>query len=75
MIDNTWERPNAAPYQLKMISVVLLLDNQTWNKRYENGFVLYPDPSTGKVDVTLSPKVEGYIFRPMDFTPLHFPSQ
>ena len=38
-----------------------------------NGFVLYPDPATGKVDTALSPKVEGYIFPPMDFTPLHFP--
>jgi hypothetical protein len=38
-----------------------------------NGFVLYPDPMTGKVDTTLSPKVEGYVFPPMDFFPLHFP--
>ncbi|MDR0326830.1 MAG: hypothetical protein LBI05_00890 [Planctomycetaceae bacterium] len=38
-----------------------------------NGFILYPDPATGKVDTSLSPKVEGYVFPPMDFTPLHFP--
>ena len=182
VIDNTWERPDVVPYQLKMVSVVLLLDNRTWKKRYENvsnlflaypyqwqdsdsgkkeikldfddkthqpkyrtsaknvspqrifcttydpepqninnydgeeaiwvqdpqnalqffgtredcfrlnpdseptevtepmyldekGFVLYPDPSTGKVDTALSPKVEGYIFPPMDFTALYFPIQ
>jgi hypothetical protein len=179
IIDNTWERPDVVPYPLKMVNVVLLLDNQTWNKRYENvsnlfmaypykwksassgskkdtemrldsetnqplydtkaknispqrifctmydpapeneggdddpifvqdpqkaiqffgtredcfrlnpdseptevnepmyldenGFMLYPDPDTGKVDTTLSPKVEGYVFKPMDFAPLHFP--
>jgi len=39
----------------------------------KNGFVLYPDPATGKVDVALSPKIEGYVFKPIDFTPLHFP--
>ena len=39
----------------------------------ENGFILYPDPSTGKVDVKLSPKIIGYPFKPVDFTPLHFP--
>jgi hypothetical protein len=38
-----------------------------------NGFMLYPDPDTGKVDTTLSPKIKGYVFKPMDFTPLHFP--
>ena len=38
-----------------------------------NGFVLYPDPDTGKVDTKLSPKIKGYVFKPMDFTPLHFP--
>jgi hypothetical protein len=38
-----------------------------------NGFVLSPDPDTGKVDTTLSPKVEGYISMPMDFTPLFLP--
>ena len=39
----------------------------------KNGFVLYPNPDTGKVDPILSPKVTGYVFAPMDFTPLHFP--
>ena len=39
----------------------------------ENGFVLYPDPDTGKVDPALSPKVSGYTFEPVDFTPLCFP--
>ena len=39
----------------------------------KNGFVLYPDPDTGKVDTTLSPKIAGYVFKPMDFTPLHLP--
>jgi len=39
----------------------------------KHGFVLYPHPETGKVDVSLSPKVEGYVFMPKDFTPLHFP--
>jgi len=39
----------------------------------KNGFMLYPDPDTGKVDTALSPKIKGYVFRPMDFTPLHFP--
>jgi len=40
----------------------------------QNGFILYPDPNTGKVDTTLSPKIEGYVFTPKDFAPLHFPS-
>jgi hypothetical protein len=40
-----------------------------------NGFVLYPDPDTGKVDVSLSPKIEGYVFEPMDFSLLHFPER
>jgi len=40
----------------------------------KNGFILYPNPKTGKVDVSLSPKIEGYIFMPKDFTPLHFPT-
>jgi hypothetical protein len=39
----------------------------------KNGFILYPDPDTGKVDPALSPKITGYVFKPMDFTPLHFP--
>jgi len=39
----------------------------------KNGFMLYPDPDTGKVDTELSPKIKGYVFRPMDFTMLHFP--
>ena len=39
----------------------------------ENGFILYPDPKTGKVDMSLSPKVSGYTFEPVDFTSLHFP--
>ena len=180
VMDNTWERQNADPYPLQMISVVLLLDYyKTWKKQYENvsnlfmaypyewedtslgrkdtkmkldsdtnqplydknaknvspqrifctmydpvptnegenetnpiwvqdpqkakqffgtredcfrlnpdseptevsepmyldanGFVLYPDPDTGKVDTTLSPKIAGYVFKPMDFAPLHFP--
>lgn len=176
VFENTWERDNAVPYPLKMIKVVLLLDNQTWCKRFENvsslfmaypydwhdsdsgkekvkmkldsdnqplykdkskhvsaqrifctmydpepkdegedepiwvsdphnaisffgtreecfrlnpdseptevtepmyldekGFILYPDPSTGKVDTTLSPKIEGYDSCPMNFTPLGFP--
>jgi hypothetical protein len=41
----------------------------------KNGFMLYPDSDTGKVDTTLSPKIKGYVFRPMDFTPLHFPTR
>jgi len=41
----------------------------------KNGFMLYPDPDTGKVDTELSPKIKGYVFKPMDFTPLHFPTQ
>lgn len=40
----------------------------------ENGFMLYPDPATGKVDIELSPTVKGYIFKPVDFSPLHFPA-
>ena len=40
----------------------------------KNGFILYPDIDTGKVDVALSPKVEGYIFKPVNFAPLHFPT-
>jgi len=39
----------------------------------EHGFILYPDPNTGKVDTELSPKINGYVFKPMDFTPLRFP--
>ena len=39
----------------------------------KNGFMLYPDPDTGKVDTALSPKIKGYVFKPMDFTPLRFP--
>jgi len=39
----------------------------------KNGFILYPDPNTGKVDTTLSPKVTGYVFTPKNFAPLHFP--
>jgi len=39
----------------------------------KNGFMLYPDPDTGKVDTALSPKIKGSVFKPMDFTPLHFP--
>jgi len=39
----------------------------------KNGFILYPDPDTGKVDTTLSPKIAGYVFKPMDFSPLHLP--
>ena len=39
----------------------------------KNGFMLYPDPDTGKVDTALSPKVAGYVFKPIDLTPLHFP--
>jgi hypothetical protein len=39
----------------------------------KNGFILYPDPNTGKVDTALSPKIKGYVFKPMDFTPLRFP--
>jgi hypothetical protein len=39
----------------------------------KNGFILYPDPNTGKVDTKLSPKIKGYVFKPMDFTPLRFP--
>ena len=178
--EHTWERPEMEPYRVKMIKVVLLLDNKTWEKKYENvsnlfmaypyewensdsgkekikmkidedtnqpiydskkkhispqrifcttydpeptnegdtyepiwvqepqkviqffgtreecfrlnpdseptevsepmyldehGFILYPDPDTGKVDTKLSPKMEGYKFKPMDFSPLHFPAQ
>ena len=40
----------------------------------KNGFILYPDPDTGKVDMALSPKIKGYVFKPMDFTLLHFPA-
>jgi len=36
VIDNTWERPDVVPYQLKMVRVVLLFDNRTWKKHYEN---------------------------------------
>jgi hypothetical protein len=39
----------------------------------KNGLILYPDPDTGKVDTALSSKIKGYVFKPMDFTPLHFP--
>jgi len=41
----------------------------------QNGFVIYPDPETGKVNTILSPKVEGYAFLPLNFTPLHLPEQ
>ncbi|MDR0326728.1 MAG: hypothetical protein LBI05_00375 [Planctomycetaceae bacterium] len=183
VIDNTWERENVAPVPLKMIKVVLLLDNRTWNKQYENvsnlfmaypyewrtsesgkedatflvdsenqpfyvvaindepvkaspqrifctsfdpnpenkgdsteepiwvpdpkkaiqffgtredcfrlnpdseptevtesmyldrnGFVIYPDPFTGKVDTDLSPKIEGYETCPLEFSLLGFPT-
>jgi hypothetical protein len=178
VLDNTWERPEVAAVSLKMVKAVLLIDYNSWNKKYENvsnlfmaypyewrdthsgkkngtfmydtktfqpvyntdveevspqrifcttfdpdpqnegdeddpiwvsdpvyarqffgtredcfrlnpdseptevsepmyldenGFVLYPDPITGKVNPELSPKVEGFIYPPIDFSPLRFP--
>jgi hypothetical protein len=53
--DNTWERPESEPYTVKLIKVVLLLDDKTWEKRYENVsnlFMAYPylweDSDSGK---------------------------
>jgi len=39
----------------------------------ENGFIIYPNPDTGKVDISLSPKIKGYNFPPKNFSLLHIP--
>jgi hypothetical protein len=38
-----------------------------------NGFMLYPDAKTGKVNTNLSPKITGCIFVPLNFNELHIP--
>jgi len=60
VVDNTWERPGAEPYALKMVQVVLLIDGRTWNKQYENVsslFMAYPylwdNSGTGKRDTKM----------------------
>lgn len=58
--DNTWERQGAAPFSFKMVNVVLLLDNRSWNKQYENIsnlFMAYPylweNTNSGKRDTKM----------------------
>jgi len=58
--NNTWERPEVATYSVKLVKVVLLLDDQTWNTRYENVsnlFMAYPyeweDSDSGKEKIKM----------------------